>query len=115
LLLLLLRHPRCRQCASFTNPQSTSVDLYILVVCLRFLVELQLAGSASSYDVDMHMAALDMLAGIADGLRASVEPLVAAASPALPALVLAACGDSISDVRQSAFAFVGDLAKSCPR
>ncbi|KAF6260222.1 ARM repeat-containing protein [Scenedesmus sp. NREL 46B-D3] len=74
----------------------------------------QLAGSASAYDVDMHMAALDMLAGIADGLRASVEPLVAAASPALPALVLAACGDSASDVRQSAFALVGDLAKACP-
>ncbi|WIA22073.1 hypothetical protein OEZ85_004416 [Tetradesmus obliquus] len=74
----------------------------------------QLAGSASSYDIDLHMAALDMLAGVADGLRASVEPLVAAASPALPALVLAACGDSASDVRQSAFALVGDLAKSCP-
>jgi transportin-1 len=87
----------------------------MLTCRLSDLLFLQLAGSANSYDIDMHMAALDMLAGIADGLRASVEPLVAAASPALPALVLAACGDSAGEVRQSAFALVGDLAKSCPR
>jgi transportin-1 len=92
-----------------------SSNIIHLACCVSFSSASQLAGNASSYDVDMHMAALDMLAGIADGLRASVEPLVAAASPALPALVLAACGDSISDVRQSAFALVGDLAKSCPR
>jgi hypothetical protein len=53
------------------------------------------------------------LAGLADGLRASIEPLVAGS--ALPTLLLSACADESTDVRQSAFALLGDLAKSCPR
>jgi transportin-1 len=52
-------------------------------------------------------------AGLADGLRASIEPLVAGGP--LPTLLLAACGDQSTDVRQSAFALLGDLAKACPR
>jgi len=51
--------------------------------------------------------------GLADGMRASIEPLVAG-SP-LPALLLVACADKATDVRQSAFALLGDLAKACPR
>lgn len=52
-------------------------------------------------------------AGLADGLRASIDPLVAGS--ALPSLLLAACGSESTDVRQSAFALLGDLAKACPR
>jgi len=77
---------------------------------------MQLSGSGSSstpYDIDLHMSSLDLLAGLADGLRASVEPLVAAS--VLPVLLPAACADSTADVRQSAFALLGDLAKACPR
>jgi hypothetical protein len=52
-------------------------------------------------------------AGLSDGLRASMEPLVAASQ--LPALLPAACGDASHEVRQSAFALLGDLARACPR
>jgi hypothetical protein len=52
-------------------------------------------------------------AGLADGLRASIEPLVSGS--ALPTLLLTACAEQSSDVRQSAFALLGDLAKACPR
>jgi len=55
------------------------------------------------------MAALDLLSGLADGLRASVEPLVAA-SP-LVGLLPEACRDEAADVRQSAFALLGDIAR----
>jgi hypothetical protein len=58
------------------------------------------------------MAALDLLSGLADGLRASAEPLVAA-SP-LTAALAEACRDEAPDVRQSAFALVGDLARCAP-
>jgi transportin-1 len=58
------------------------------------------------------MAALDILAGLADGLRASLDPLLAA-KPLTPVLLLA-CGDEQAEVRQSGFALLGDLARGCP-
>ncbi|KAF8063844.1 TRN1 [Scenedesmus sp. PABB004] len=72
------------------------------------------SADGAGYDAELHMAALDLLAGLADGLRASVEPLVAAAGAGLPAALLAAARDEAREVRQSAFALVGDLAKACP-
>lgn len=60
------------------------------------------------------MAALDLLAGLCDGLRASAEPLVASTS-GLAAMLAAACSDEAPEVRQSAFALLGDLAKAVPR
>eukprot|EP00879_Flechtneria_rotunda_P017533 GHRR01018382.1.p1 GENE.GHRR01018382.1~~GHRR01018382.1.p1 ORF type:complete len:732 (+),score=218.13 GHRR01018382.1:287-2482(+) len=88
------------------------------VVLLRAQQEARKAQAADAtsshlYEPDLHMAALDMLSGLADGLRASVEPLVTA-SP-LPTLLPAACADASSDVRQSAFALLGDMTKACPR
>jgi hypothetical protein len=61
------------------------------------------------YEPDTYMAALDLLSGLADGLRASAEPLVAASG--LVAALPDACRDEQADVRQSAFALVGDLAR----
>lgn len=71
--------------------------------------------NAPTYDADLHMAALDLLAGMADALRASLDPLAAAAGPQLPLMILESCRDTSADVRQSAFALVGDMAKACPR
>jgi transportin-1 len=91
------------------------MPLFCLTSCRRLLHVTQAAGQAGGqpYDEDMHMAALDLLAGLADGLRASIEPLVAGS--ALPNLLLVGCGSESTDVRQSAFALLGDLAKACPR
>lgn len=63
--------------------------------------------------VHVRVPCMCVYAGLADGLRASIDPLVAG-SP-LPALLLTACADQCEDVRQSAFALLGDLAKACPR
>lgn len=80
-----------------------------------WMLFLQGAPNAPPYDIDLHMAALDLLAGMADALRASLDPLVAAAGAQLPQMILESCRDSNADVRQSAFALVGDMAKACPR
>lgn len=61
------------------------------------------------YEADTYMAALDLLSGLCDGLRAGAEPLIAASG--LAAALPDACRDEAPDVRQSAFALVGDLAR----
>ncbi len=61
------------------------------------------------YEGDTYMAALDLLGGLSDGLRAGIEPLVAG-SPLVAALP-EACRDEAADVRQSAFALLGDLSR----
>ena len=68
-------------------------------------------GGAAAYEADTYMAALDLLSGVADGLRAGAEPLVAGSG--LVAALPDACRDEAPDVRQSAFALLGDLARGC--
>lgn len=62
---------------------------------------------------DFVIVALDMLSGVVGGLRTSVESLVQSNQPPLLQLVCACVQDATHEVRQSAFAFLGDLAASC--
>lgn len=62
-------------------------------------------------DKEFMICALDLISGIADGLGSAIESLVGSSN--LPALLLESMKDQRPDVRQSSFALVGDLAKSC--
>lgn len=61
------------------------------------------------------MVALDLITGLAEGLGASMDALIAASppggSPHLRLLLVECCRDKCPEIRQSAFALVGDLAK----
>ena len=65
------------------------------------------------YEPDHVVAALDLLSGVADGLGAACEALIAANAPALREVIVASVSDPYSPgIRRSAFALVGDVAKS---
>ena len=73
------------------------------------------AAAAAGPERDFVVAALDLVSGLAEGLGAGLAPLAAspAGAPLLPCLV-AACADPDPDIRQSAFALAGDLARAAP-
>ncbi len=62
-------------------------------------------------DKEFVVCSLDLISGMIEGMGSGVEPLVAASN--LPLLLLACMRDPVADVRQSAYALVGDLAKAC--
>lgn len=87
--------------------------------CISIVTQ-QLAGRASAAngqpaepepDRDFIICSLDVIAGMAEGLGSSIESLVGQ-SP-LRELLLQCCQDPSPDVRQSAFALVGDLSRWC--
>lgn len=67
------------------------------------------AGTA--YDKEFIVCSLDLLSGLAEGLGSGIESLVARSD--LRDLLLQCCADEAADVRQSALALLGDLAKVC--
>jgi transportin-1 len=69
------------------------------------------AAAGKHYDKEFIVCSLDLLSGLAEGLGTSIESLVGRTD--LRELLLACCADEAPDVRQSAFALLGDLAKSC--
>lgn len=64
------------------------------------------------YDKEFTVCSLDLLSGLAEGLGSGIESLVSQSS--LRDLLLQCCMDDAQDVRQSAFALLGDLARVCP-
>jgi len=65
------------------------------------------------YEPDHVVCALDLLSGVADGMGAACEALVSANAPALREVIVASVSDPYSPgIRRSAFALVGDIAKS---
>ncbi|XP_026455966.1 transportin-1-like [Papaver somniferum] len=64
------------------------------------------------YEKEFVVCSLDLLSGLAEGLGSGVESLVAQSS--LRELLLQCCQDGSLDVRQSALALLGDLARVCP-
>lgn len=63
-------------------------------------------------DKEFVVCALDLLSGLAEGLGPSIESLVGGHANTL-ALLFECVKDTNPDVRQSAFALLGDLAKAC--
>ncbi|GLJ54534.1 hypothetical protein SUGI_1171160 [Cryptomeria japonica] len=64
-----------------------------------------------TYDKEFIVCSLDLLSGLAEGLGSGIESLVARSD--LRNLLLQCCADEAADVRQSALALLGDLAKVC--
>ncbi|KAF7810758.1 transportin-1 isoform X1 [Senna tora] len=70
------------------------------------------AKAGVQYDKEFIVCSLDLLSGLAEGLGSGIESLVSQSS--LRDLLLHCCVDDALDVRQSAFALLGDLARACP-
>jgi transportin-1 len=72
------------------------------------------AGAAvlpEAVDKEFIVCSLDLLSGIAEALGPNMEALVAGSN--LMGLVVECLKDARADVRQSAFALIGDLSKAC--
>lgn len=69
------------------------------------------AAVGAQYDKEFIVCSLDLLSGLAEGLGSGAESLVSQCS--LRDLLLHCCTDDAPDVRQSAFALLGDLARLC--
>ncbi|CAA2978901.1 transportin-1 isoform X2 [Olea europaea subsp. europaea] len=69
-------------------------------------------SAGAQYDKEFIVCSLDLLSGLAEGLGAGIESLVSQSN--LRDLLLQCCMDDSPDVRQSAFALLGDLARVCP-
>ncbi|XP_057537106.1 transportin-1-like isoform X2 [Amaranthus tricolor] len=70
-------------------------------------------GSAGvQYDKEFVVCSLDLLSGMVEGLGSGIESLVS--QSILRDLLLQCCLDDSPDVKQSAFALLGDLARVCP-
>ncbi|KAL0329730.1 UNVERIFIED_CONTAM: Transportin-1 [Sesamum radiatum] len=85
--------------------------------CINIIQTQQLAkidpvSAGAQYDKEFIVCSLDLLSGLAEGLGPGIESLVSQSS--LRDLLLQCCMDDAYDVRQSAFALLGDLARVCP-
>ncbi|KAK3000875.1 hypothetical protein RJ639_021105, partial [Escallonia herrerae] len=65
------------------------------------------------YDKEFMVCSLDLLSGLAEGLGSGIESLVSQSN--LRDLLLQCCMNDAPDVRQSAFALLGDLARNTPK
>eukprot|EP00249_Psilotum_nudum_P021527 c28143_g1_i2 orf=1539-4217(-) len=63
------------------------------------------------YDKEFIVCSLDLLSSLVEGLGANIDSLVGQSG--LSGLLLKCCSDDAPDIRQSAFALLGDLAKAC--
>ncbi|KAI9258897.1 armadillo-type protein [Phascolomyces articulosus] len=92
--------------------------VYVRCVSLvtKTLEECQLAASDPARDLpdkDFMIVALDLLSGIVQALNTEAEPLVAGTTPSVVQLLSICIQDEVAEVRQSAYAVLGDLAISC--
>ncbi|KAI7864176.1 armadillo-type protein [Spinellus fusiger] len=81
-----------------------------------YLHETFLATQAHNYDppdVEFMIVALDLLSGVTQGLGKLVDPLVAASDPPLVSLLAVCIHDPVTEVLQSTYALIGDLAIAC--
>ncbi|XP_044508458.1 transportin-1-like [Mangifera indica] len=95
----------------------TQFALPVFQRCIDIIQTQQLAkvnpvSAGVQYDKEFIVCALDLLSGLVEGLGSGIESLVAQSN--LRELLLQCCMDDAHDVKQSAFALVGDLAKVCP-
>ncbi|KAI3914033.1 hypothetical protein MKW98_010845 [Papaver atlanticum] len=78
----------------------------------QLLAKVDPSSAGVQYDREFIVCSLDLLSGIAEGLGSGVENLVAHSN--LRDLLLQCCSDDTLDIRQSALALLGDLARVCP-
>nr|AAC64225.1 putative transportin [Arabidopsis thaliana] len=80
------------------------------IIQLQQLAKVNPASAGAQYDREFIVCSLDLLSGLAEGLGSGIESLVQQSN--LRDLLLNCCIDEAADVRQSAFALMGDLARS---
>lgn len=85
--------------------------------CINIIQSQQLAKvdpirAGVQYDKEFIVCSLDLLSGLVEGLGSGIESLVAKSN--LRDLLLQCCMDDSADIRQSALALLGDLARVCP-
>ncbi|KAL7237320.1 hypothetical protein ACSBR2_003583 [Camellia fascicularis] len=82
------------------------------IIHSQYLAKINPVSSGVQYDREFIVCSLDLLSGLTEGLGSGIESLVTQSS--LRDLLLQCCIDDAPDVRQSAFALLGDLARVCP-
>ncbi|CAL9040249.1 transportin-1-like isoform X2 [Musa acuminata AAA Group] len=82
------------------------------LIQIQLLAKVDHVTAGVQYDKEFIVCSLDLLSGLAEGLGGGIESLVAKSN--LRDLLLQCCMDQIADIRQSAFALLGDLARVCP-
>ncbi|CEG70444.1 hypothetical protein RMATCC62417_06342 [Rhizopus microsporus] len=90
---------RCVQLISSTLQQQAYADEY--------------PDKISPPNVEFLIAALDLLSGIVQGLGSNIQPLIANTNPPLLSLLRTCIHDPVSEVLQSTFALIGDIAIAC--
>ncbi|CAN1276351.1 TRN1 [Linum perenne] len=83
----------------------------IEIIHTQQLAKVDRASAGALYDKEFIVCSLDLLSGLSEGLGSGIESLVSQSS--LRDLLLQCCMDDAYDVRQSAFALLGDLARVC--
>ncbi|XP_028113617.1 transportin-1-like isoform X8 [Camellia sinensis] len=79
------------------------------IIHSQYLAKINPVSSGVQYDREFIVCSLDLLSGLTEGLGSGIESLVTQSS--LRDLLLQCCIDDAPDVRQSAFALLGDLAR----
>ncbi|KAG5526841.1 hypothetical protein RHGRI_032939 [Rhododendron griersonianum] len=92
-------------------PTIGKVGLYCMGLLFIFAM-VNPVSAGVQYDKEFVVCSLDLLSGLVEGLGSGIESLVSQSS--LKDLLLQCCMDDAPDVRQSAFALLGDLARVCP-
>ncbi|RLM87679.1 hypothetical protein C2845_PM04G11430 [Panicum miliaceum] len=92
--------------------QNSDKDLFPLLECFTSIAQIDPTAAGALYDREFIVCSLDLLSGLAEGLGAGIENLVAQSN--LRDLLLQCCMDEAADIRQSALALLGDLSRVCP-
>ncbi|KAJ0241878.1 Transportin-1 [Hirschfeldia incana] len=79
------------------------------IIQLQQLAKVDPASAGAQYDREFIVCSLDLLSGLSEGLGSGIVCLISQSN--LRDLLLKCCMDEASDVRQSAFALMGDLAR----
>ncbi|PRW61530.1 transportin-1-like isoform X1 [Chlorella sorokiniana] len=100
---------------SKTGAQAEQFAASCFFRCIGLVERAEQAAASGAFDPDeaaeFIVCALDLISGLTEGLGVSIESLVGR-SP-LRDIVVRSCKDPDADIRQSGFALVGDLAKTC--
>lgn len=83
----------------------------ISIIQTQQLAKVDPVSAGVQYDKEFIVCSIDLLSGMAEGLGSGIESLVSQSN--LRDLLLQCCMDDATDVRQSAFALLGDLARVC--
>jgi len=86
----------------------------VFVRCMGLMeatLQAEAAGGGDDVDKEFVVCSLDLISGMTEGMSSSIEGLIHGST--LPAVLYKCMCDPQPEVRQSAYALVGDLAKNC--